>query len=267
MPASSRKIAEILPYLRRYARALTGSQSRGDDYVRICLEMLLEDPERIDSSRVKVDLFAAFHDAWTVVRSTLPPAQDAEAAEEKHKVEQGVAALSPLKRQALLLVSLESFSYEDTAHILGITEEETRDLVVRAREEIRAQASAPVLIIEDEPMIAMELSNIVESMGHRVCGTAGREKSAVELAQRFKPGLVLADIQLKGGDSGIKAVHEILKNLTAPVIFITGFPERLLTGEALEPTYIVPKPFDPEMLKTVIGQALSHRPNDKPAAG
>ena len=68
---------------------------------------------------------------------------------------------------------------------------------------------------------------------------------------------MLADIQLRDGDSGIVAVREILKAVSAPVIFVTGFPERLLTGHGLEPAFIITKPFDPEMLKTAMAHALN----------
>jgi CheY-like chemotaxis protein len=122
---------------------------------------------------------------------------------------------------------------------------------------MQRQTATSVLIIEDEQLIAMDLARIVEEMGHRLCGTASRQKEAVELAERMRPGLVLADIQLQDGESGIQAVREILRKIDAPVIFVTGFPERLLTGESLEPAFVITKPFNPQALKTAIAQALS----------
>ena len=61
-------------------------------------------------------------------------------------------------------------------------------------------------------------------MGHKVCGQAAREEEALRLAAETLPELILADIQLKGGDSGIKAVQKILRSTNLPVVFITGFP-------------------------------------------
>src|SRR3546814_1159248 len=84
-------------------------------------------------------------------------------------------------------------------------------------------------------MIAMEISRIVDEMGHSVCGTAARHADAVAIAATSHPALVLADIQLKDGDSGIAAVQEILQDWGVPIIFVTGYPERLLTGERVEP--------------------------------
>lgn len=68
--------------------------------------------------------------------------------------------------------------------------------------------------------------------------------------------MVLADIQLADGSSGIDAVNDILAASAIPVIFITAFPEHLLTGERPEPTFLVTKPFDENMVKALISQAL-----------
>ena len=70
------------------------------------------------------------------------------------------------------------------------------------------------------------------------------------------PGLVLADIQLADGSSGLDAVDDILEIDSVPVIFITAYPERLLTGERPEPTFLVTKPFATESVKATIAQAL-----------
>ena len=254
----SHEIARHLPFLRRYARALTGSQERGDRYVRVCLETLLEEPERIrPDDDPRLQLYSVFHDVWAVVQSVAPEAEEDTEQPGADRLQQGLAALPAIERQVLLLISLEGFSYEETAQILGLERDEVRLLLHAAQEEMQRQTAASVLIIEDEQLIAMDLARIVEEMGHRLCGTAARQQEAIELAERTRPGLVLADIQLQNGDSGIQAVREILRRIDAPVIFVTGFPERLLTGEALEPAFVITKPFNPQTLKTAIAQALS----------
>ena len=123
-----------------------------------------------------------------------------------------------------------------------------------------------VLIIEDEPLIAMDIEQMVESLGHRVVGTARTHKEAAALFGKTHPKLVLADIQLADGSSGIDAVNEILQSTSLPVIFITAFPERLLTGERPEPAFLVTKPFNPEMVKALISQALFFDRQAKAAA-
>lgn len=253
-------IVRLLPYLRRYARALTGSQVTGDQYVRLCLEAILAEPDRIKKAdSLRVELFTIFHEAWDIVDSALPDtAADAAA---QGGIGRQLAALPSLERQVLLLVALERFSTTEAAKILNLTEDEVVENLDQARQDLKRQASTKVLIIEDEPVIAMDISGIVESLGHQVVGVAARQADAVELARKHLPGLVLADVQLQDGDSGILTVQEILRSMDAPVIFVTGFPERLLTGDRVEPAFIVTKPFDPETLKVAIGQALSFSPS------
>ena len=258
--SASHDIVRLLPYLRRYARALTGSQATGDQYVRLCLEAILAEPDRIKGAGdLRVELFAVFHDAWDIVDSAIPDADGAPPAEDQGLNKQ-LAALPSIERQVLLLVALERFSTSETARILGLDEAEVVAKLEEARQELRRQASTRVLIIEDEPVIAMDVAGIVESLGHEVIGVAARQAEAVELARKHRPGLVLADVQLQDGDSGITTVLEIMQTMEAPVIFVTGFPERLLTGDRVEPAFIVTKPFDPETLKVAIVQALSFAP-------
>jgi CheY-like chemotaxis protein/DNA-directed RNA polymerase specialized sigma24 family protein len=250
---------KLLPYLRRYARALTGTQATGDQYVRLCLEAILAEPDRIKSAGdLRVELFTVFHDAWDTVDSAIPEAEA--TVEGEDAINQQIAALPSIERQVLLLVALERFSTADVAGILGLSEVEVVKNLEVARQELRRQAPTRVLIIEDEPVIAMDIAGIVESLGHEVIGVAARQAEAVELARKHHPGLVLADVQLQDGDSGIVAVQEIMRSMDAPVIFVTGFPERLLTGDRVEPAFIITKPFDPETLKVAIVQALSFAP-------
>jgi CheY-like chemotaxis protein/DNA-directed RNA polymerase specialized sigma24 family protein len=258
--SASHEIVRLLPYLRRYARALTGSQAVGDQYVRLCLEAILAEPERIkNTDELRIELFTVFHDAWRVVDNVLP--SDGEpAAGVEPGLNRQLAALPSVERQVLLLVALERFSTGEAARILKLDEKDVAEKLDLARQELRRQAQSRVLVIEDEPVIAMDIVGIVESMGHEVVGVAARQAEAVELARQHRPELVLADVQLQDGDSGITTVHEIMLSMNAPVIFVTGFPERLLTGDRVEPAFIVTKPFDPETLKVAIVQALSFGP-------
>jgi CheY-like chemotaxis protein/DNA-directed RNA polymerase specialized sigma24 family protein len=255
--AVSDEIVRSIPYLRRYARALTGSQDRGDQYVRLCLETIIAEPGKIraDGGDFHVQLFTVFHDCFRIFDSALGEHAGGETL--KDTFGRQLASLPSLERQVLLLISLENFSVADTGRILGLGDAEVVANLSLAQDELKKQASAKVLIIEDEPVIAMDIAGIVEMLGHDVVGVAGRKDEAVDLARRHLPDLVLADVQLLDGDSGIVTVQEILKSMTAPVIFVTGFPERLLTGDGMEPAFVVTKPFDPETLKVTIGQALS----------
>jgi CheY-like chemotaxis protein/DNA-directed RNA polymerase specialized sigma24 family protein len=256
MDALKQQIVQRLPYLRRYARALTGSQTVGDQYIRGCLETLLQEPTAIKATgNLPVQLFRLFHRfADTVQTSTEDIAHLADPVE--RRVGEKLIQLAPRDRQALLLVHQEGFSPDEAAEILGISTAELTHHVDDAWANLKRQPTTRVLIIEDEPVIALDVAESVKSLGHKVTGVAARASEAIAMAKATPPGLVLADIQLKDGSTGIAAVHEILKSIDVPVVFVTAFPERLLTGEALEPAFVVTKPFDDTTLKVAISQAL-----------
>jgi DNA-directed RNA polymerase specialized sigma24 family protein/CheY-like chemotaxis protein len=255
-PDLKQRIVRHLPYLRRYARALTGSQKIGDEYIRGCLEALVQQPELLPPGRrVQVQLYKLFHlFARTVETSTDEVAHLADPIE--RRIGERLVALAPTDRQALLLVHQEGFSPAEAGEILDLKETEVNRHLARAWTALKRQRAIDVLIIEDEPIIALDIAEIVESLGHRVGGIAARRSEAVEKANSRAPGLVLADIQLEDGSSGIEAAQEILKSTDVPVIFVTAFPERLLTGEALEPAFVISKPFGATALKVAISQAL-----------
>ncbi|HLT02402.1 MAG TPA: response regulator [Geminicoccaceae bacterium] len=246
-----------IPYLRRHARLLTGSQEVGDEYVRICLELVMAEPHHLERGDLKVQLFRAFHAVWRVVNTSISKTSPLECVEFTDRLEQGLTALPQLERRVLLLAVVEKFSHPEIAHILEIEEARVGELLARARQDLHQQVSVPVLIIEDETLIAMELSRIMQDMGHTVVGVASREASAIEQAEQTSPGLVLCDIKLLDDDNGIAAAQRILQRFDVPVVFVTAFSEMLLTGGRLEPAFVVSKPFDEETLKVTVAQALA----------
>jgi DNA-directed RNA polymerase specialized sigma24 family protein len=250
------ELAPHLPFLRRYARALTGSQGHGDNFVRATLEAIVaapgDFPRDVDP---RLGLYRTFHAIW----SSANIEEDPGAASSDHP--EGVAharlaRITPLSRQALLLTAMEGFTPEDAGYLIGASASEVDRLVAEALAEIERQTRAEVLIIEDEPIIAMDIETIVRDLGHSVIGVAVTRDEAVAQALAKRPGLVLADIQLADDSSGIDAVKDILGEFQVPVIFITAFPERLLTGERPEPTFLITKPFQRSTVKAAIAQAL-----------
>ena len=161
---------------------------------------------------------------------------------------------------------MEAFSLEEAAFIIDETPEEVEAAILGAQKTIDSQLASKVLIIEDEPIIAMDLENLVSELGHKVVAIAATKDDAVAKAKSERPGLVLADINLGEGGSGIDAVSEILTSFDIPVIFITAYPEKLLTGERPEPTYLIAKPFLPETVQATVGQALFFHPAARDAA-
>tara|TARA_R110001606_G_scaffold282586_1_gene431188 strand:+ start:175 stop:969 length:795 start_codon:yes stop_codon:yes gene_type:complete len=255
------KFAPHLPLLRRYARALTGSQDSGDAYIRASLAALVEDPDQIDSAiDPRTALYRFFHVIWGGTGGQLERDTDVSGAAADRRLQ----ALAPIQRQAFLLTALEGFSVKDAAYILGVSVEEHGELVNAAHRDIEQDLKTRVLIIEDEPIIAADLENLVGDLGHEVTGNATTRSEAVDMAKANPPGLVLCDIQLADGSSGIDAAHDILALMDVPIIFITAFPERLLTGERPEPTFLIPKPFQENTVKAAIGQALFFNPARTP---
>lgn len=250
---SANRLAETLPFLRRYARAATGSQTTGDALVRATLEAALEDRQTLDQiSASQTGLFRAFSAMWSSVD---PQADTSPAALSQLSVSQ-LARVPSFQRQALLLNQLEEFSLAETAEILNISEAEADDLVNEALDDISREAPARVLIIEDEPLIASHLEDIVRQSGHEIVGNATTATEARALYEQHRPTLVLSDVQLADGSSGIDAVDAILRIETVPVIFITGFPQKFLTGGGHEPAFLITKPFREDTVKTTISQAL-----------
>ncbi|MBB4198488.1 response regulator [Rhodoblastus sphagnicola] len=245
-----------LPFLRRYARALSGGQASGDAYVVAMLEALVEDPTLFDSDcEARVATYRAFSRIW----NALPLNSAAVAARGREAgapAERRVEGLTPLPRQAFLLTAVEGFTCEQAARVLERSLADLSQLIEVAGREIGEQVATTVLIVEDEPIIALDLESIMKGLGHQVCGNARTRAEAVEMAERLRPGLVLADIRLADGSSGLEAVDEILKFLAAPVIFITAYPETLLTGQRPEPTFLIAKPFEEAMVRAVVSQAL-----------
>ena len=250
------ELAPHLPFLRRYARALTGSQGHGDAFVRATLEAIVASPGDFPRDvDPRLGLYRTFHAIWSSANIE-EDVEGAEGSDPESIAKARLARITPLSRQALLLTAMEGFTSEDAGYLIGASAGEVDALVTEALAEIERQTRAEVLIIEDEPIIAMDIETIVRDLGHTVTGVAVTRDEAVSQAMARRPGLVLADIQLADDSSGIDAVKDILAEFQVPVIFITAFPERLLTGERPEPTFLITKPFQRSTVKAAIAQAL-----------
>lgn len=253
-----------IPYLRRYARSVMGSQSSADNYVAALLEALISDPSSLSDARdIRSGLYKMFVSLWSSIDINL---RDYQADGMEGGAARHLQAISPLPRQAFLLVAVEGFPRDKAAYILDVDEAELDELLDQAHRDIATQVATKVLIIEDEPLIAMDIQTMVEDLGHAVTGVARTHGEAMKMVAEERPGIVLADIQLADGSSGLDAVNEILEQLTLPVIFITAFPERLLTGERPEPAFLVTKPFEPAAVSALISQALFFQEDVKNAA-
>ncbi len=247
-------LIRALPYARRYARALIGSQARGDALVAASLRAMLDSPSAAGPDP-RLALYASITRAAAAPGGA--PGREADGAADHAAGSVPVAGLSTLQRQLLLLTALEGLSLDKAAAIAGLDEPDAAASLAEARLHLREAAATDVLIIEDEPIIAMDLEELVAGCGHRVVGVASSEAEAVEIALRTRPGLILADINLGHGGDGASAVATICRQHQAPVIFVTAYPERLLTGEAVEPAFVITKPFEPLTLAIATYQAVT----------
>jgi DNA-directed RNA polymerase specialized sigma24 family protein/CheY-like chemotaxis protein len=249
----SQTVARHLPYLRRYARALTGSQAAGDAYVAATLEAIIADRQTYDAKLISR---SALYRLFTKIWNSVPVNNAAESAGKGLPAERHLTNITPLPRQAFLLLALEGFTETEATEILDLPLSEVRSLVEESGREIAADIATDVLIIEDEAFIAFDLEGLVEGLGHSVIGIARTHEEALATAQKKRPGLILADIQLADGSSGLDAVNDMLKSFEAPVIFITAYPERFLTGERPEPAFLIAKPYQPATVSAILSQAL-----------
>jgi len=234
-------LIRALPYARRYARALTGSQTRGDAMVADSLRDLLAG--ETDPGDARHGLYHAVTRRFDGLNTL--------------KTSFMTGGLSQTQRELLLLTSLEEVPIRAAAEIVQLPQADAEAQLADARAHLRAGAATDVLIIEDEPIIAMDIEELVQNCGHNVVGVATSEAEAVTLAKRYKPGLILADINLGIGGDGTAAVARIMQHHYAPVIFVTAYPERLLTGEDLEPAFVITKPFEPLTLAIATYQAVT----------
>lgn len=259
----SSEISPHLPYLRRFARALSGSQESGDAYVAAVLQAVIADPSTLKAADdIRIELYRTLGKVWTSV--SWNGKADGSKPRWEATVQDRLSGMSGQQREVFLLKSVEGFETAQVAQILDVSPSEADRLYDAANAQIAEMISSDVLIIEDEPLIAMDLEEIITSMGHRAIGVARTRHEAGEIAARRQPQLVLSDIQLADNSSGVDAVNDLLNSFDVPVIFITAYPERLLTGEKPEPAFLISKPYSANMIKAVIAQALffdvkSHR--------
>ena len=251
----AKDIAPLLPYLRRFSRALNGSLARGDAYLTATLEDLVENPVSFGRDLCpRVALYKSYLDTWS--RTHVGDAS-AEPCEES-AFDRNIAALSPKVRAAFLLTTVEGFPIAEASAIMGLDAARVRALLERGARDIARGLSARILIIEDEPIIAMDLETIVEDLGHKVVGVARARRQAVALAAERKPELIMADIQLEDGASGLEAVNDILTTASKPVVFITAHPGKYLSASTNrpEPASILSKPFSPNSVRAAVSKAL-----------
>ncbi len=259
MPVRSTDIIDELPGLRRYAAVLVGDVGRADELVEICLERLLAEQAQLTGRHLRLMLFALFDRVFEEARRTAPMPDDVSRNRDHHAagaLDTSLRGLPLEERKALLLVALEGLSQGDAAAILGVSSPVIARHVLKARERLRRALSRRVLVIEDEPIMAMSIAHIMTRMGHEVCGVAQTRREALARVRETRPSLILADVRLRDGDNGIATVREIVRRLSVPVIFITGYAHDLVDAREFDPATVIGKPFAPRTLEAAVRRVL-----------
>ena len=252
----SSELASYLPMLRRFARLLLGGQHAGDVLVHSTLLQISTDVRGLQyEAEIRLFLYRTLMRVWKISDADL--VASLRGANLLRSIDnERSRQLRSISRAVFLLRHFEEFRRDQVTSILEIDDNVYEAASELADEEISYLLATDVMIIEDELLIAAELESILHSLGHGVSSIARTAKQAVRAAERHPPRLILSDIQLADGSSGIDAVRQIVQSAPIPTVFVTAFPERLLTGRGAEPTYMVTKPFRVEQIKAVVSQIL-----------
>ena len=250
MRVYARQLQDQLPYLRRYARALTGTTDRGDDLVTRCVEVAMMAPTRFGLSEPsRVPLYA-------LLNLLFDEGEDNRPAPSPHPIERALSRLPEEQRRVYLLVALENLPLTDVAQVMHVTPVEAAQLLGQARDGVREALTQRVLVVEDNPILALEIGTLVTDMGHVVCGTAANEREALELAEAERPTLALLDVRLADGDNGIAVARALRQQKALRTIFVTAFDDELLERDARHLGQVVRKPFTADAVKAAIARAV-----------
>jgi two-component system, response regulator PdtaR len=112
-----------------------------------------------------------------------------------------------------------------------------------------------ILVVEDDVLIGMLLTEMLAELGHAVCAVERTESGAVAAAVRFQPDLMIVDAHLTNG-SGIAAVETILKARFVPHVFVTG--DKRGTQRHRPGDVVIEKPFRERDLVDAIKRAVAN---------
>jgi CheY-like chemotaxis protein len=262
MDAPAARLLAHLPYLRRYARALTGDGGVGDGLVGHAIAHLLKEPDPSvtpEQADRETDREAGRADRgalYALLNRLFDASGGHPVATGRHPMEAALARLPEVERRIYLLTALEGLPADRAGAVLGLEETAARDHLARAQEAMRDGLVATVMIVEDDAVIAFDLAETVRGMGHTVCGTAATMGAALATAESFRPTLALMDLRLAHGDSGISTAQALRHRSDLPIIFVTAFADELHRRglEHLGP--VIRKPFTREEIESAITRAV-----------
>ena len=233
--------------LRRFSRAVLADRTLGDELLRLALERV---PSCDEVERAP--LFRTFVEAWRNLRQGR-----AGAAFSDLSLSEALPPPPPAERLVLVLVDVMGFSSSEAAEVVGRDGDAGAALLAAGRAWAEGPFAGRALIIEDEPLIAAELRALIGRLGVTVVGAARTAPQAVRLAAAERPDLLIADYNLDGPATGLDAVQEIQELMASPVVFITGYPERVLAGDDVEPDFVLAKPYTARAIAAAVAFCLT----------
>ena len=116
-----------------------------------------------------------------------------------------------------------------------------------------------ILVVEDEALVAMATSQLLEDAGYEVVGMAADKAQAVRLAEQEQPDLVLMDIRLRGGDDGVETAAQIRARFGLRILYVSAHGDSATLSRAAktEPAGFVGKPHTTDELLSAVGRALA----------
>ncbi|WP_084418525.1 response regulator [Henriciella litoralis] len=243
-----------LPDLRRFSRALTGTQEAGDALVSEAVRLLS------NRSQELVEHFCSRPRLFGLVSSILDSRTFLAFNPER--------ADSP-GRRAVLMQDVFGFTEEDARSALQLASDNYRMLLQAARLPASGLEPARIVILEDQFLIAADEEILLKSHGHDVVGVCATAEEALEIVKSESPDIVICDIDLGAGNpTGLDFAKSVPPEARCAFVFVTGHPATLCQGHPGEPAYLVSKPYDPAVLATIVYQALLNVRNpSEPLAG
>lgn len=242
-----------LGVVRQFSRAVFADRLIGDELMRMTMARVSIDPASSSSS--VVDVMSAFLHSWRMAMQERParPVLFSDAA-----LIDALPEPPDDARLLLLLVDVMGLSPQQASQVVGM-DQDPNQVLRAARQALKIDKKARAVVVEDEPLIAADIRGILERLGVEVAGEASSAEEAVKVAMNSKPDIILADYNLDGRNTGIDAVLEINENHDCPVVFITGFPDRVLQGDEIEPDFVISKPYTPENVRAAVVHCLDAR--------
>lgn len=252
-------LRERLPRLRRHAYLLTGNMHAADEAVMACLKALPKDERGRPQAADEKALFRTFHSAILVPTEPVPgPDAACEADAALAATRDRLFALPPADRRVLVLVIIEGFSVAEAAQILVMDGSRAAAALLKARHlMVQPSRRLRAVIIEDDQLIGLDIAASLLELGYDDCIHAADSREAAEAAAGGEPDLIIADVKLSNGDSGVDVARRLSGRSNTPVVFVTAFPEIPLADPSISRDRVLPKPFSTTALKNMVRRTVN----------